>query len=152
MSFQTWAVAPSSPPDNGRTRATIGGFIVDYSGAVAPTAAEVQAQAAPTAAQIAANVKASAKAALQAAGEQTVQRDQAIALAAGDGDNAIRARLATLSAAFNTLASAIASPSSTLATIRTAAAGIATVNPLAQLLPGDVKQAVVNRIDTADVV
>jgi hypothetical protein len=52
VSFQTWSVAPPFPPDTGRTRTTIGGFVVDYTGATPPTLAQVMAQAAPTPDQI----------------------------------------------------------------------------------------------------
>jgi hypothetical protein len=52
MSFQTFSQAPRWSPEPGRTRATIGGIVVDYTGPTPPTLAEVMAQHAPTPAQV----------------------------------------------------------------------------------------------------
>lgn len=57
MSFQTWNVDPGFPPADGRTRTTIGQWVVDYDPPTAPTLAQVQAQAAPSAAQVVADLR-----------------------------------------------------------------------------------------------
>ena len=150
MTFQTWTFAPPFGPEAGRTRANIAGFVVDYVGPIAPTSAEVLAQAAPTVTQQLDALKAQAVAAFQDVTNEAARRDRAIALAAGDGDNAIRTSLAGVIAALNTLVAAIASPTSTLASIRTAAAGIGPLVALAQIQAPAVRTAVQNRINTTE--
>lgn len=139
MSFQTFAADPGFPPADGRTRTTIGQWIVDYDPPTAPTIADVQAQAAPSAAQI--------YSALQAATAAMFQdRQSGFGRALRAIGAVVLARVNATDQTLTNLLAAIAAAAS-LADLKTRAAAISAPP---QFTLTDVKQAITNAINSTD--